>query len=221
VADETEQERRDRHKVDGWIGVDLDGTLAEYHGWKGPELENIGAPVPLMLERVKRWLAEGRDVRIFTARASIQEQVPPVIDWCRTHLGRPLPVTCGKDLAMVELWDDRAIQVVPNVGLRADGKGEEAITSDLTEDQLGQLVLYAEALGGAAARGMDREAPMPEDPEDGAIAAVCRSAGAAALGLQTARSFTAEGRGLMDVIVSRVIARVNVACDKAAGKAVA
>src|SRR5262245_48902352 len=28
----------------GWIGVDLDGTLAEYHGWKG--IEHIDRPVP-------------------------------------------------------------------------------------------------------------------------------------------------------------------------------
>ena len=35
----------------GWIGVDLDGTLAEYHGWKGSE--HIGPPIPLMVERVK------------------------------------------------------------------------------------------------------------------------------------------------------------------------
>lgn len=39
----------------GWIGVDLDGTLAEYHGWGNGE---IGDPVPAMLERVKKWLAE-------------------------------------------------------------------------------------------------------------------------------------------------------------------
>ena len=50
----------------GWIGVDLDGTLAEYAGWVSEE--HIGHPVPMMLERVKAWLAEGKDVRIFTAR---------------------------------------------------------------------------------------------------------------------------------------------------------
>lgn len=27
----------------GWIGVDLDGTLAEYTGWKG--VEHIGEPI--------------------------------------------------------------------------------------------------------------------------------------------------------------------------------
>ena len=45
----------------GWIGVDLDGTLAYYDYWRGPE--HIGEPIPAMLERVQRWLAEGKDVR--------------------------------------------------------------------------------------------------------------------------------------------------------------
>lgn len=103
-----------------WIGVDLDGTLAEYGGWKGPD--NIGDPVPKMLARVKKWLSEGKDVRIFTARAYIPEQVPPVEVWCLKWLGVKLPVTNVKDFAMIELWDDRAIQIIANTGLRADGK---------------------------------------------------------------------------------------------------
>ncbi len=50
----------------GWIGVDLDGTLAEYHGWVSEQ--HIGAPVPVMVERAKAWVARGVEVRIFTAR---------------------------------------------------------------------------------------------------------------------------------------------------------
>lgn len=104
----------------GYILVDLDGTLAEYGGRKGPD--HIGLPVPKMLRRVKRWLKEGEDVRIFTARASIPEQIPPVQAWCLEHLGVILPVTNVKDFGMSELWDDRAIQVIANTGERADGK---------------------------------------------------------------------------------------------------
>jgi len=102
--------------MSGWIGVDLDGTLAEYHGWSGPN--HIGPPVPAMVERVKRWLADGREVRIFTAR--IAEGNPYVRDaieeWCQEHIGTRLPVTATKDLHMVELWDDRAVQVEANTG---------------------------------------------------------------------------------------------------------
>jgi hypothetical protein len=106
----------------GWIAVDLDGTLAEYDGWRG--VEHIGAPVPLMLNRVKAWMAEGREVRIFTARVCQDKDgsVASVIhDWCLKHLGAALTVTNVKDYAMLELWDDRAVQVVPNTGMRADG----------------------------------------------------------------------------------------------------
>ena len=79
--------------MSGWIAVDLDGTLAEYGGWKGPD--HIGEPVPAMAFRVRQWLADGRDVRIFTARAGVPEQVPPIQAWCERHFGRALPVTAG------------------------------------------------------------------------------------------------------------------------------
>lgn len=110
----------------GWIGVDLDGTLAHYDGWKG--IEHIGDPVPVMLARVKRWIAEGKDVRIVTARV-VKTRDPfeqnragyAVLQWCEKHIGKWLPVTNEKDLGMVELWDDRAIQVITNTGQRVDG----------------------------------------------------------------------------------------------------
>lgn len=108
----------------GWIGVDLDGTLAHYDGWKG--CNHIGAPVPAMVSRVRKWLDDGRDVRIFTARVShdgtharmveAQHAMIRVMDWCEQHFGRTLPVTCTKDFAMIELWDDRAVQVQANIG---------------------------------------------------------------------------------------------------------
>jgi hypothetical protein len=112
----------------GWIGVDLDGTLAHYTGWKGEE--HIGAPIPAMVARVQAWIAEGREVRIFTARISGSSAGDKGIDamrlrieaWCREHIGRALYVTNVKDYAMIELWDDRAVQVTPNTGERADGK---------------------------------------------------------------------------------------------------
>ena len=106
----------------GWIGVDLDGTLAQYQGWQG--IASIGEPVPLMVERVKAWIAEGMDVRIFTARVGpgsrlageLGDTVRAIEKWCELHIGKVLPVTCTKDFGMLELWDDRAIQVIPNTG---------------------------------------------------------------------------------------------------------
>lgn len=117
----------------GWIGVDLDGTLAKYEDWRGGV---IGEPVIPMVERVKRWLADGKDVRIFTARVWCDPQQwdycgergrsedsyaaeALIKDWCRQHIGAELPVTCMKDYSMIELWDDRCVQVISNTGRTA------------------------------------------------------------------------------------------------------
>lgn len=114
----------------GWIGVDLDGTLAVDDG-KPFQPGHIGPPVPLMLSRVQRWLAQGKNVRIMTARVSsdgsnarnwqAQQARHGIEEWCKIYLGRTLPVTNEKDFQMVELWDDRAVQVNKNTGMRADG----------------------------------------------------------------------------------------------------
>lgn len=115
----------------GWIGVDLDGTLAHYDRHRG--VAHIGEPIMPMVERVRRWLEEGEDVRIMTARISKvsgcsdyrDEEIPlnitAIQEWCMEQFGQVLPITCTKDYRMKELWDDRAIQVEPNTGRRMDG----------------------------------------------------------------------------------------------------
>lgn len=106
--------------MSGWIGVDLDGTLAKYDGWQG--IEHIGEPIVPMVERVKRWLAQGHEVKVFTARVSLPPGeeltacVGAIQEWCERHVGRELPITCKKDFGMIELWDDRAVQVEMNTG---------------------------------------------------------------------------------------------------------
>jgi hypothetical protein len=133
----------------GWIGVDLDGTLATYEKWAGPT--EIGEPIPAMVERVKQWLVEGIEVRIFTARAYplgyvhapycsdwkpgdnyetvvAKQAVESIMLWCEKHLGQILPVTCIKDYSMYELWDDRAVQVERNTGRRMDNEPEGETT---------------------------------------------------------------------------------------------
>jgi hypothetical protein len=109
----------------GWIGVDLDGTLAHYEGWNNGA---IGAPIPAMLLRVKKWMKEGREVRIFTARISDRRYAERVVveiqAWLRVHGLPTLKVTNCKDLAMVELWDDRCVQVEKNTGRRMDGQSD-------------------------------------------------------------------------------------------------
>ncbi len=106
----------------GWIGVDLDGTLAQYTHWQG--VTHIGEPVPAMMDRVKNWLAKGKTVKILTARANptnrtpedAQQAVDAITKWCIKHTGHALEVTCSKDLCMAELWDDRCVTVQKNTG---------------------------------------------------------------------------------------------------------
>lgn len=109
-----------------WIGVDLDGTLAVYNEWEG--LCTIGEPVPLMVKRVKKWLEEGKRVKIFTARVGPQDLsngLPEIEyiavrtaieDWCFVHLGQKLEITNAKDFLLTELWDDRCVPVERNTG---------------------------------------------------------------------------------------------------------
>ena len=115
-----------------WIGVDLDGTLAEYNGWKG--IAHVGEPIQPMVDRVKRWLRDGKTVKIFTARvgdqnvashageedtstdAALQKTIKTIEDWCEEHIGQKLEITRTKDHGMTELWDDRAVQVEKNTG---------------------------------------------------------------------------------------------------------
>lgn len=110
-------------KRKGFIGVDFDGTLAKYDKYEGPT--SLGEPIPKMVDRVKRWLKEGKNVAIFTARVApdhpLVEQVAAeeaIKEWCKTHLGQELFVTCVKYSSMYEFWDDKAVGVEKNTGER-------------------------------------------------------------------------------------------------------
>lgn len=151
----------------GWYGFDLDGTLAKYDGWKG--IDHIGEPVKPMVDLIKRMHAEGKVIKIMTARAAprpepevaktryplyagdsigdvpeyaakwmleminaghISDQVEActfyykkewtavdfIADWCLENLGFLPEIVYQKDHLMLELYDDRVKQVVPNEG---------------------------------------------------------------------------------------------------------
>lgn len=123
-------------KTEGWYGVDLDGCLAHYDGWRG--IEHIGEPVPAMLERVKGWIAEGKKVKIFTARIYRRIEAAAAIGgeyekfralrdeanlveyhiwkWLEKHGLPKLEITCVKDFGMIMLFDDRCTQIETNTG---------------------------------------------------------------------------------------------------------
>lgn len=98
----------EEHK--GWIGVDLDRTLAYYDHYRGDE--HIGHPIEPMVKRVKKWVEEGKDVRLMTAR----KPHPAIRRWMSKHLGVILPITNQKDPFMIALYDDRAVAIKPNEG---------------------------------------------------------------------------------------------------------
>lgn len=108
-------------KLTSWVGFDLDGTLATIGEgeWDG----GIGEPIPQMVELLQKYIASGREVRILTARVAsvngdfeVKLQKEQIKWWCKKHLGVELKVTAEKDPGMLLLYDDRAIQVIPNTG---------------------------------------------------------------------------------------------------------
>lgn len=98
----------------GWIAIDLDGTLASYDPRHG--VEQVGRAIPGMIDRVKQWLQAGYEVRVFTARAADETLIPPVQEWLIANSLPALAVTNCRDKQLLQIWDDRAIQVETNTG---------------------------------------------------------------------------------------------------------
>lgn len=116
----------------GWVGFDLDGTLAHDGEWRGPL--HIGAPVPKMAHKVWEALNSGYNVKIFTARVcnlrgdEDVEQVKKVIqDWTQKHFNKRFDVTNEKDFAMITSYDDKIKQVIPNTGMTLEEAIKELI----------------------------------------------------------------------------------------------
>lgn len=122
-----------------WYGFDFNRTLAEYHSyWDDMALAR---PLPLV-ERVKRYLAEGKVCKILSAQvwtpptrrylskpteaeqawleeakgyyARARKAETTIKAWCLQHIGQVLEVTCERDRGCQEVWDDKAYHVVPN-----------------------------------------------------------------------------------------------------------
>jgi len=103
----------------GWIAVDLDGTLMV---WQDNGV-TMGAPIMVMVNRVKGWLAKGQEVRVFTARISHKDEefknevVKAIKQWCVENIGQELEVTNVKDFHCIQIWDDKAVRVIKNTGM--------------------------------------------------------------------------------------------------------
>jgi hypothetical protein len=154
---------------EGWVGVDLDGTLAEWNDQTSPYY--IGPPVTAMVDRVHKWIDAGRQVRIVTARVGankgvdVDGQRKVIRTWLDTHLGRTyanqIEITNQKDLGMLALWDDLAVTVEVNSGrplvpgFEEDDMGSKAKTSILCTNgtifsvDLGEIYMVSISSDGA------------------------------------------------------------------------
>jgi hypothetical protein len=100
----------------GYIGVDLDETLAEYEDGMAGNFQ-IGKPIPKMIRRIKKHLRDGYEVRIFTARVNKgpgwdhEGQRKLIEDWTLKTFGQKLQVSNEKTFGMIFFYDDRAVGV--------------------------------------------------------------------------------------------------------------
>ena len=138
----------------GWIGFDLDGTLAKYDKWEG--VDHIGEPIGPMVDLIKKLHADGKKVKILTARVAprAEPETKPnpylenhwcienpdsmpwatkqtkwtalefIQDWCYRWLKFVPEIVHQKDHLMLELYDDRCKQVEPNTGVIIEDRAE-------------------------------------------------------------------------------------------------
>ena len=91
----------------GWIGVDLDNSLAEQPEPFKPLI--IGKPIAQMVKRVKCAIEDGVEIKVFTARLAdeiLKDKIKLLIRvWTLEHIGVPLEATNEKDPGLYEIWD--------------------------------------------------------------------------------------------------------------------
>lgn len=117
----------------GWIGFDFDATLS--HCVDEVEDEKNGRPVDEMVKKLKAHLAKGDEVKILSARAVRPEDRKKVSAFLK-ELGVPdLPITDKKDQYMTAFYDDRAQQVLPNLGLTVMEIVDELLRGEITMEE--------------------------------------------------------------------------------------
>lgn len=96
------------------IAVDLDGTLAESHGYVS--WDYIGPPVQKMVERCLEKEREGYTIKVFTARCMDKRCIPIIRKWLKENGLPDWEITNVKTSDMKEIWDDLAIGIKQNTG---------------------------------------------------------------------------------------------------------
>lgn len=91
-----------KRKRRGHIAFDYDGTLAKQPGHK---------PVRKMVEKAKRAVKAGKNVKVLSARAGSKAGRKKIRDFTERHIGKRLHATNKKTPGMKLLYDDRAVKV--------------------------------------------------------------------------------------------------------------
>ncbi|RJR13385.1 hypothetical protein C4588_01085 [Candidatus Parcubacteria bacterium] len=94
------------------VAIDLDGTLAEYHGWRNGDPNLIGNPRPgaiafvYFLHGICKW-----EIWVFSARAGTEDSRKTIWEWLESHrLDQCISgVTTAKSPEFDLFIDDRAI----------------------------------------------------------------------------------------------------------------
>ena len=98
------------------IAVDIDGTLAEYKGWKG--YRHVGKPIKSVVEAVRKEYADNSEIIIHTCRITamdgqiIPEALAALTAWLKKN---DIPYDeiwtgVGKPYAS-SYWDDKAVRM--------------------------------------------------------------------------------------------------------------
>lgn len=118
--EENKEKFNEKSKCTPYIMFDLDGTLSHWDEkeWEERGFEYIGKPISSMISLVKAYLAEGFNVKIFTARAENPESIPFIRAWLKENeLPEDLDITYVKDYQCEIFYDDRAVGIVQNMGV--------------------------------------------------------------------------------------------------------
>lgn len=102
--------------------VDFDKTLAYSEPGTTSKLGydpyRTGPPIPKMLKRVLKWLEQGDEVVIFTARVHDKDpKIRQVLEeWSKRYIGQVLEITNEKTPDMDFIYDDKGVTVEINTG---------------------------------------------------------------------------------------------------------
>lgn len=110
----------------GYVAFDFDKTIAVRNS--GDSIFKAGAPIRAMVDLMKKYLSEGRKVKVLTARKGELQQ-RPVVKFLKDNGFPPLEVINCKDSNLDILYDDKCIQVELNTGELTIDKYKKALNS--------------------------------------------------------------------------------------------